>query len=93
MHDVLFANRTQLSRNNILGWATRMGLDMKRFRDDLESETIKKTIVKDTQDGDKAGVEGTPTVFIDGQRYNGELALEAIKPVIDGELKRLAGKK
>jgi len=32
-------------------------------------------------------------VFIDGQRYNGELALDAIKPVIEGELKRMASKK
>jgi protein-disulfide isomerase len=93
MHDILFANRTQLSRNNIMGWAAKIGLDMKRFHDDLDSDTIKKAVIKDTQDGDKAGVEGTPTVFIDGQRYNGELALEAVKPVIDGELKRLAAKK
>jgi protein-disulfide isomerase len=66
---------------------------MKRFTADLDSEAIKKAVIKDTQDGDKAGVEGTPTVFIDGQRYNGELALEAVKPVIDGELKRLSAKK
>jgi protein-disulfide isomerase len=93
MHDILFANRQQLSRQNILGWATKIGLDMKRFNADLDSEAIKKAVIKDTQDGDKAGVEGTPTVFIDGQRYNGELALDAIKPVIDGELKRIAGLK
>jgi protein-disulfide isomerase len=93
MHDILFANRTQLSRNNIYGWAAQIGLDMKRFHDDLDSDAIKKAVIKDTQDGDKAGVEGTPTLFIDGQRYNGDLALDAIKPVIDGELKRLAAKK
>jgi protein-disulfide isomerase len=93
MHDILFANRTQLSRQNILGWAAKIGLDMKRFNADLVSEATKKAIIKDTQDGDKAGVEGTPTVFIDGQRYNGELALDAIRPVIDGELKRIAGVK
>src|SRR3954447_6580444 len=93
MHDVLFANRAQLSRPNILGWAAKLGLDMKRFQDDLDSETIKNAVIKDTRDGDKAGVEGTPTLFIDGQRYNGDLAMEAIKPVIDGELKRLASKK
>ena len=93
MHDTLFANRTQLSRQNILGWAAKLGLDMKRFTADLDSDAIKKAVIKDTQDGDKAGVEGTPTVFIDGQRYNGELALEAVKPVIDGELKRLSVKK
>jgi protein-disulfide isomerase len=93
MHDILFANRTQLSRQNILAWAGKLGLDMKTFTADLDSDAIKKAVIKDTQDGDKAGVEGTPTVFIDGQRYNGELALDAIKPVIDGELKRMAAKK
>jgi len=93
LHDVLFANRTQLSRANIVGWAAKLGLDMKRFNADLDSDTIRKAVIKDTQDGDKAGVEGTPTVFIDGQRYNGELALDAIKPVIEGELKRMASKK
>jgi protein-disulfide isomerase len=92
MHDILFANRTQLSRQNILAWASRIGLDMKRFSTDLDSDTTKKAVIKDTQDGDKAGVEGTPTVFIDGQRYNGELALDAIKPVIEAELKRMAKK-
>jgi len=90
MHDILFANRTQLSRTNILVWAGRLGLDMKRFTQDLDSEAVKNAVVKDTKDGDKAGVEGTPTFFIDGQRYNGEIALEAVKPVIEAELKRLA---
>jgi len=90
MHDILFANRTQLSRTNILAWAGRLGLDMKRFTQDLDSEAVKNAVVKDTKDGDKAGVEGTPTFFIDGQRYNGEIALEAVKPVIEAELKRLA---
>jgi protein-disulfide isomerase len=93
MHDILFANRTKLSRQAILGWAAQIGLDMKRFNADLDSDAIKKAVIRDTQDGDKVGVEGTPTVFIDGQRYNGELALDAIKPVIDGELKRMAVKK
>jgi protein-disulfide isomerase len=93
MHDILFANRTQLSRRNIVGWAAKIGLDMNRFNADLDSDAIKKAVLKDTQDGDKAGVEGTPTVFIDGQRYNGNLALDAIKPVIDGELKRIAAAK
>jgi protein-disulfide isomerase len=93
MHDVLFANRTKLSRTAIMGWAAQIGLDMKRFTADLDSDAVKKAVVRDTADGDKAGVEGTPTLFIDGQKYNGDLAPEAIKPVIDGELKRLAAKK
>jgi protein-disulfide isomerase len=93
MHDVMFANRQKLSRQAILAWAKDIGLDMKRFTADLDSESIRKTVLRDQADGDKAGVEGTPTVFLNGQKYNGDLAPDAIKPVIDGELRRLAAKK
>jgi protein-disulfide isomerase len=93
MHDVMFANRPKLSRQWILAWAQEIGLDMKRFTADLDSDAIKKAVLRDQADGDKAGVEGTPTVFLNGQRYNGDLAPDAIKPVIELELKRLAAKK
>jgi protein-disulfide isomerase len=62
---------------------------MKKFNADLNSPTVKKQVMKDLEDGEKAGVEGTPTLYIDGQRYNGEsLDLIKIKPVIDGELRK-----
>ena len=93
MHDVMFANRPKLSRQSILTWAKDIGLDMKRFTADLDSDAIRKTVLRDRSDGDKAGVEGTPTVFLNGQRYHGDLAPDAIKPVIELELKRLAAKK
>jgi protein-disulfide isomerase len=93
MHDVMFANRARLSRQSILAWANEIGLDMQRFTADLDSDAIKTAVLRDQADGDKAGVEGTPTVFLNGQRYNGDLAPDAFKPVIDGELKRLAAVK
>jgi hypothetical protein len=37
-------------------------------------------------------VDATPTIFIDGQKYNGALTLDALKPVIEAEMKRLAAK-
>jgi protein-disulfide isomerase len=89
LHNVMFANHGGLSRKAILGWASGIGLDMKRFEADLDSDVVKKQIARDVADGDKAGVEGTPTVYINGQRYNGELALEASRPVIEAELKRV----
>jgi protein-disulfide isomerase len=92
MHDIMFANHGNLSRKAILGWAAGLGLDMTRFTADLESPAIKQAIKRDMEDGERIGVDATPTVFIDGQKYNGALALDAIKPVIEGELKRLAGK-
>lgn len=89
LHDLMFANRSKLSRQSILGWSQQAGLDMKRFNADLDSEAIKKAVARDMDDGLKAGVEATPTVYINGQKYNGELLLDAIRPVLEGELKRL----
>ncbi len=93
MHDAMFANRTNLARPALMALAGHAGLDMKRFAADLDSQATQKAVEHDRADGDKAGVEGTPTVFIDGQRYNGSLALEPMKSVIDAELKKSAKKK
>lgn len=87
MHDALFAHRKELSRPLIVSLARQVGLDMKRFEADLDSTETKKTVERDIDDGDKAGVEGTPSVFLNGRKYNGSLELPAIKNVIDQELK------
>jgi protein-disulfide isomerase len=90
MHDALFANRNDLSREIILALAKGIGLDMNRFETDLASPAIRQAVLKDIQDGDQAGVEGTPTLFINGQRYNGPIVVEALKPILDSELKKSA---
>jgi protein-disulfide isomerase len=87
MHDAMYANRNNLSRQNILALAKQAGLDMKRFETDMNSTEVRETIIRDLQDGDRAGVQGTPTIFINGQRYNGEIALDTLKPILDAELK------
>ena len=86
MHDLLFANGSHLSRTNILGFANQLGLDMKRFESDLNSTEIHETVLRDMQDGDKAGVEGTPTLFVNGQKYNGPVSVQALKVVLDAEI-------
>lgn len=88
MHDALFAHRRELSRSSILALAGNTGLDMKRFEADLDSPETKKAIASDVEDGDRAGVEGTPSIYINGRKYNGSLDLPAIRTVIDGELKK-----
>lgn len=90
MHDALFLHHDDLSRANILALAKQNGLDMNRFQADLDSTAVRESVVRDVQDGDHAGVEGTPTLFINGQRYNGAIALNALKPVFDAELKPAA---
>lgn len=88
MHDAMFANHDDLSRKNILLLAKNNGLDLKKFEDDIDSTEVRETVVRDVQDGNRAGVEGTPTIFINGQRYNGPIVLATLKPILDAELKQ-----
>ncbi len=90
LHDAMFAHQEDLSRKSILAMAQSVGLDMKRFNEDVDSVETRETIQRDVQDGNDANVEGTPTFFINGQKYNGAVALNAIKPVLDNELKPAA---
>ncbi len=86
MHDAMFAHRNDLSRKSILLMAKENGLNVDRFESDLDSTEVRETVVRDVQDGDRAHVEGTPTLFISGQRYNGQVTLASLKPIIDAEL-------
>ncbi len=88
MHDAMFANRHNLSREQLLVMAKGIGLDMTKFQADLDSPAIKKELEQDVKDGDDARVEGTPTLFINGQRYNGPLNAAALKTILDQQLKK-----
>jgi protein-disulfide isomerase len=87
LHDAMFANRDNLSRDNLVLLAKQAGLDTNRFQADIDSTEVRETVVRDVQDGNQAGVEGTPTIFINGQRYNGAITVETLKPILDAELK------
>jgi protein-disulfide isomerase len=84
----MYADRTHLSRQTILAMAGTVGLDTKRFQQDWDSPAIKQALLREQAEGEKIGVDSTPTIFIDGQKYNGELDLAAVRPIIDAELKR-----
>jgi protein-disulfide isomerase len=87
MHDKLFANYRQLSRENILKWASETGVDVARFTQELDSHKYAATVEKDLNEGTSAGVMGTPSFFIGGKRYNGPMDPEVLKPIIEAELK------
>jgi protein-disulfide isomerase len=90
MHDALFASRADLRRPTVLAIASAIGLDMKRFEADVDSAEVRKAVQHDMDDGFNVGVLSTPTLFIDGQHYNGMIKLETLKPILDAELKHPA---
>ena len=87
MHDILYAHFREISAKNIFVWAKDIGLDLVRFTADLNSGKYKQLVVKEMNDGMKAGVQGTPTIFVNGKRYNGPIEIDVLETVLAGELK------
>jgi protein-disulfide isomerase len=87
MHDKLFANSRQLSRDKIFALAKETGLDMKKFQNEVDSGKFDKRIDSDIKDGVEAGVEGTPSLFLDGKPFHGPVTVDVLKPLIAEELK------
>lgn len=66
-HDDVFAIK-RLKNSSIEDVAEDIGLDMKKFKEDMNSEATRAHVQKDIADAQKAGVTGTPTVFINGRK-------------------------
>lgn len=86
MHDAMFEHPHEISRENLVRIAQTLGMNTTRFQQDLDSAEIKQSIEKDVNDGEQAGVQGTPTIFINGQRYNGPITLNSLKPIVEAAI-------
>jgi len=90
MHYSMFAHHQNLSLDAILAMAKDLQLDTARLQKDMESKEIHDIVAKDLQDGNDSGVEGTPTIFVNGRRYNGRIQLSNLRQLVDAELKKSA---
>lgn len=87
MHDKMFAHNESLNREAIRKSAEEIGLDVKALDQSLDSGRYRERVDEDIADGMKIGVNGTPLFFINGRRYNGMRTMEAIRPIIESEIK------
>jgi protein-disulfide isomerase len=85
MHDLLFSNQSAIKRDDLLRYAESLKLDMKRFRKDLDSDATKTIIKADQAEGEKLGVQGTPTFFVDGKLYSGTKPWDQLKQIVVGD--------
>jgi protein-disulfide isomerase len=88
MHDLLFANQSQLSQAQYEALAKQLGLDQAKFKAALESRRNKGRIDEDMKLAQQLGVTGTPTFFVNGRRIVGAQPYDAFKQAIDAELKK-----
>ena len=87
MHDLMYAGYPDLSRATVLGYAKKLGLDMNRFTSEVDSHKYKARVQSEEQEGESAGVGGTPTFFIDGKKLNDTFDVATVAPLIRKELK------
>jgi protein-disulfide isomerase len=82
MHDALFANQSAVERDDLVVYATKLGLDLNRFKKDLDSERLKQLIEADKAEGEKLRVQGTPTFFVNGREHSGALSADQLKDLV-----------
>jgi protein-disulfide isomerase len=70
MHDALFEHQNALDEGHLLKYAAAFGLDRQQFQDDLASHALAERVRHDFVSGVRSGVNGTPTFFINGIRYD-----------------------
>jgi len=90
MHDKLFANQTKLALTDLKQHATDLGLDAEAFGTCLDSGKHTAEIKKSVEEGQRYGLSGTPSFFINGRLIVGAQPYEGFAQVIDEELERTA---
>ena len=70
MHNRLYENQNALDDESLIGYAKGIGLNVEKFTEDLRSDTFEEKVRADFMGGVESGVNGTPTFFINGVRFN-----------------------
>jgi Na+/H+ antiporter NhaA len=82
MHDMLMDHQGALEVRDVLQYAADIGLDTDKFRDDLRNHVGAYRVAEDIDSADLATVSGTPTFFINGNRYYGAFDLAELKQAV-----------
>ncbi|MFG1665268.1 Na+/H+ antiporter NhaA [Streptomyces sp. Y7] len=83
MHDLLLARQDALGGEDLLRYARELGLDVARFRDDMERGRGARRVAEDVDSADLSGVSGTPTFFINGRRHKGAYDAAALTQAVE----------
>ena len=78
MHDLMFADNQNLSRERLKEFAQELDLDRRKFHVDLDSHSFLSWVQQDFRSGVKNGVNDTPTFFMNETKYEGKLAFKEL---------------
>lgn len=90
-HDILYKNAPRLSPADLESYAREVGIDLVAFRRVRDSQRSELVVAADKREGMRAGVQGTPTVFINGKLFRGRKDEAELRDRIEEELHLAAG--
>jgi len=87
MHDLIFDNQQFLEDEHLVRYAALVGCDLDQFARDIDSDEVAEKVRSDFLSGARSGVNGTPTFFVNGERYDGswepEILLSSLRQMRD----------
>lgn len=89
MHDLVFENQSSWGERSspdatiFEDFAQQLGLDMERYKDDVNSEEVGDRISSDQDSGNQLGVNATPTFFLNGEKIQNPQGYEAFKALLE----------
>jgi len=78
MHDILFENQNNLEDEYLVEYAQKVGIDEKEFETKFQEDKFQKKVEEDLESGLRSGVNGTPSFFINGEKYEGDYTADAM---------------
>ena len=88
MHDIIFENQDLLSAEGLHKMAVSVGLNMQKFKKDIQREDLQAKVESDFESGVRSGVNGTPTFFINSQRHDADFERETLLQAIQKMIHR-----
>jgi protein-disulfide isomerase len=71
MHNLIYENQRQLDGDFLYRLANKIGLNRNQFEQDMQGETVQEKVNADFESGMRSGVNGTPTFFVNAQKFDG----------------------
>jgi protein-disulfide isomerase len=85
MHDLLYENQGALDDEDLAEYASMLGLDAERLMSDVLAGTYTARVLQDVRSGTLQGVNGTPSFFINGARYDGSYDVDDLLAALTAE--------
>ncbi len=93
MHDMIYAGQKEwsespLAKDLFISYAQKLGLDIEKFKSDLNNKSIEDNILAEYTEGTKLGVQGTPTFFLNGKKLEGMQSFNDLEKLVKEEIEK-----